>query len=218
MKYNKLKAFTLIEMLLVVAIIGIIAAGAIVTSKGFRDQVVFVMNYQNVEGFIAEARNRSLTGESFEDAGDYDGDGSTTDLILPNGYIINFVTVDNITTVSLYADLFNSNINQLDELDDFFLKSYILDDSVRISVDAERKTGGLTSIDPTDFSIMYNTPDAGFKLIGEVNTSLEIKMYQVDNEEEEKRAKYLFMHYLFGIPEALNEAYLATPDLAPPSL
>lgn len=207
MKYTTKKAFTLVEMLLVVAIIGIIAAGAIMTSAGFRDQVVFVSSYRNVEGLIAEARNRSLTGESFIDTGDYDGDDSFDDLILPNGYIVHFSTVDDITTVSLYADLFDSDIGQLDA-NDFFLKSYTLDDSVRISIDAERKTGGLTSIDPTDFSIMYNTPDAGFKLIGEVNTSLEIKIYQVDNEEDEIRAKYIFMHYLFGIPEVLNSSYL----------
>ena len=208
MKHRKLKAFTLVEMLLVVAIIGIIAAGAIMTSAGFRDQVVFVSNYQNVEGLFAEARNRSLTGESYEDTSDYDGDGSNTDLILPNGYIIHFSTVDDITTVSLYADIFDSTVGQFDEMDDFFLKSYILDDSVRITVDSERKTGGSAAINATDFSIIYTTPGADFDLINEVNTSLEIKIYQVDNEDEEKRAKYIFMHYLFGIPEVLNKSYL----------
>lgn len=211
MKHTKLKAFTLVEMLLVVAIIGIIAAGAIMTSQGFRDQVVFSSNYQNVEGIIAEARNRSLTGESYEDTSDYDGDGSTDDLILPNGYIVNFATVDDVTTVSLYADLFDSDIGQFD-VDDFFLKSFELDDSVRISVDSRLKTGGSAVINASDFSIIYTTPDAGFELINEANTSLEIKIFQVDNEDEEVRAKHFFMHYLFGIPEVLNASYLNPPS------
>ncbi|MFC1599544.1 prepilin-type N-terminal cleavage/methylation domain-containing protein [Patescibacteria group bacterium] len=214
MKHRNLKAFTLVEMLLVVAIIGIIATGAIMTSQGFRNQIVFSSNYQNIEGFCAEARNKSLTGESFIDTGDYDGDGSFDDLILPNGYIVNFKTVDDVTTVSLYADLFDSTVGEFD-VDDFFLKSYELDDSVKISVLSERKTSGSAIIDETDFSIIYTTPGADFELINEPNTSLEIKIYQVDNQDEEIRAKYLFMHYLFGIPEILNESYLYE---APPSL
>lgn len=216
MKYKKFKAFTLIEMLVVVAIIGIIASIAVGTSRSLREQAVFSSNYHNIEGLIAEARNRSLTGESYEDTSDYDADGSMTDFILPNSYIINFLTVDGVTTVSLYADLFDSNIGQLD-IDDFFLESFELDDSIRLELDSRRSTGGSAIINESDFSILYATPDADFELVNEPNTSLEIKIYQVNNDDEEIRAKYLFMHYLFGIPEVLNESYL-NPVLTPPSL
>lgn len=217
MKYSTKKAFTLVEMLIVVAIIAIIAAGSIMTSRSFRDQVLFASNFQNVEGLISEARNRSLTGESFEDTNDYDGDGLTSDLILPNGYIVRLQTIDDLVTVSLWADLFDSNVGQFDELDDYLLKSYVLDDSIRIETFTKRKTGGSASIDPLDFTFIYTTPEADFELINEPDTSLELKISQLGSDGEEIRSKYIFMHYLFGIPELLNESYI-NPDLQPPSL
>lgn len=212
MKHTKLKAFTLVEMLLVVAIIGIIAAGAIITSQGFRNQVVFVSNYQSIEGLFSEARSRSLTGESYSDTNDYDGDGITTDLILPYGYIVNFAEIDDVITVSLHADVYTSDgIGELDT-NDVKLKSIKLDDSVRLSTVTKRNTGGTLTIDDTDFSILYKTPDADFEVfstdVGGDVSSLQVKLFQVDNDDEEVRAKYLFMHFLFGIPEVLNETYL----------
>ena len=212
MKQTKLKAFTLVEMLLVVAIIGIISAGAIVTSAGFRSQVVFVSNYQSVEGLISEARSRSLTGESYEDTSDFDNDGITDDLILPYGYIVNFAQVDGIIAVSLYADVYNSNsIGELD-INDVKLKSIELDDSLRLATLTKRNTGGSLTIVDSDFSIIYKTPDADFEVfssdVGGDVSSLQIKLSQVNNDDEEVRAKYFFMHFLFGIPEVLNKEYL----------
>lgn len=212
MKYTTKKGFTLVEMLLVVAIIGIIAAGAIFTSAGFRNQVVFVSNYQNVEGLISEARSRSLTGESYEDTSDFDNDGRIDDLILPYGYIVNFVQIDGIIEVSLHADVYSSsNIGQLD-VNDVKLKTIELDDSLRLATTTKRNTGGILTIDDTDFSIIFKTPDADFEVIsndvgGDIS-SLQIKLFQVNNDDEEVRAKYFFMHYLFGIPEILKSTYL----------
>ncbi len=199
-------------MLLVIAIIGIMAAGAIVTSAGFRNQVVFVSNYQSVEGLISESRSRSLTGESYEDTSDFDNDGRTDDLILPYGYIVNFAQVDGIITVSLYADVYNSNsIGELDA-NDVKLKSIELDDSLRLTTITKRNTGGTLTIDDADFSIIYKTPDADFEVfsndVGGDVSSLQIKLSQADNEDKEMRAKYFFMHFLFGIPEVLNSTYL----------
>ena len=207
------KGFTLVEMLIVIAIIGIIAAATITTSRTFREQVVFSSNYQNVESLIAEARNRSLTGESFIDTNDFDNDDSFDDLILPNGYIVNFKTEDGVTTASLYADLFQPVIGELD-VDDMLLKSVELDDSIKIEVSSERKTGNPAVINSDDFSIIYTTPSAEFDLIGEPDTSLEIKIYQVDGEDDEIRSMHIFMHYLFGIPEVLNDSYLELEEEA----
>jgi len=211
MKFKIQKGITLIELLLVVAIIMIIGAGAIMTSGALGDQLKFVSAYRNSEGFVSEARNRALTGESYVDEDDYDGDGDFDDLILPNGYIVNFELIDGVYVVSLYVDLLTNNSipGQLDTADDMFLKSVELADDIEIELLAQDKFGAPEAgIDETNFSLLYKTPDAAFEVINFPQTSIQLKLMQVDGEGNPRRTKYLFMHYLYGIPEILNDEYL----------
>ncbi|MFC1810889.1 Tfp pilus assembly protein FimT/FimU [Patescibacteria group bacterium] len=215
MKLKFQKGLTLIELLIVVAIFITLSTAIIITSGAMADRVRFVNSYQKSEGSISEARNRALSGESYPDVSDHDGDDlydTDGDLILPNGYIVNFATdADGIITVSLYADLFtNASIpNQLDVNDDAFLMSSQLTDDIKFTLKAVKKGGTTVAITaPDNFSVIYKTPDASFELLGYPGTSLQIQIAQVDENNDVKRSKFLYMNYLYGIPELLNAAYL----------
>lgn len=210
-----IKAFTLVELILTISIVLIVSTAIFISMNVVQDQISFITSYQQAESMISEARNRSLTGESFTDTEDYDGDGDTTDLILPNGYIVNFVTdAEGVVTASLYADLFGSDVVGELDVNDEFLKSKILSDDVIFKLDVRTKTGGqdLDGIaDPSDFSLIYTTPDAHYTIVNEPNTTLEIKIVQLDEVNDAKRTIYLLIHFLYGIPEILDEAYFQNP-------
>jgi len=212
--YSRLKGFTLVEMIIVVAIIAFLASAALISSFAMRGQLEFRNGYNIVEGIISEARNMALSGESFPDTSDYDQDGilGDDDSILPNGYIV-LVADDGINvTAYLYADLFDSAVGVLDPDNDQLIKMVELPENIRLIVDAQTKAGVPTDGFPRDnVEFMYSTPDATFSIVGEVTLgSLQLKLEQVDEEEGETiilRTKYVFLHYLYGIPELLGDSY-----------
>lgn len=212
MNFIKQKGFTLVEMLLVVSILLIISTGMLISAGTIRDQISFIRSFRLTEGMLSDARNRALSGESYLDKYDYDGDGLGTDLILPYGYIVHFSEdADAIITASLYADLYSSSVIGELDTDDQFIKSANLSDDIVISVTAkDGVTADYKTIDPSDFSIIYKTPNAEFDLVGTglQNTSLQIKIDQIDAENTIKRTKYVFLHYLYGIPEVLDNKFI----------
>jgi len=215
MKLKFQKGITLVELILVVAIISIISAFAIFSGATLSEQVRFASAYRNVEAILSEARNRALSGESYPDYSDYDGDelfDTDGDLILPYGYIVNFKTdADGIISASLYADLLrNESIaGQLDIDDDSFIKTITLTDDIEFDLTGEDKFGGAVAIaSPDDFSVLYKTPDASFELIGYDPTTLQITVKQVDDAGETKRQRHILLHHLFGIPEVLTEPHI----------
>ncbi len=215
MKLKFQKGVTLIELILVIAIISIITVFAVFSGTTLGEQVRFASAYRSVEGMLSEARNRSLSGESYPDYSDYDGDGLSEaqgDLILPYGYIVNFHTdADGIITVSLYADLLRieSIAGQLETDADDLIKTITLPDDIEFDLTAQDKFGVAETIsDPNDFSVLYKTPDAAFELIDYNPTTLQIEIKQVNDSGELKRSKYLFLHYLYGIPEVLSDPFI----------
>lgn len=214
MKLKFQKGVTLVELIIVVAIISIISAFAVFSASTLGEQVRFASAYRNAESFLSEARNRALSGESYVDEDDYDDDGLNTDLILPNGYIVNFKTdAEGIITISLYADLFiNESIaGQLETDADKFIKDIVLPDDIEFSFLAKDKFGGDQTItNPDDFSVLYKTPDAEFEVINHDPISIQIMIEQVEEDGEAIRERYLFLHHLYGIPEILSEPHLTS--------
>lgn len=208
--------FTLVEILIVVAIIVFLGSSALFSSFAMRDQLAFRNGYNMLEGGFSEARNLALSGESFPDNDDYDNDGLTgeDDLILPNGYILQ-LTDDGINvTMYMYADLFGSDIGKLDDKDQF-IKMIELPENIRLIVNARKKNGDEIGYFPSDnITIMYKTPDASFSVLDDVilspkTTSIQLTLNQTEEDDEDsiRRTKHLFLHYLNGIPELLNESY-----------
>lgn len=206
------KAFTLVEIILVISIIVVIAVVALGTRFGSQDLTVFKNSYSEVVGLIQQARNFALSGQSYPDYTDYDNDESyDNDKILANGYILNF-KIGTPTIVSLYADLYSSNIGQLDpgEKRDQLIDQVELLDDMRIEPVAIKQNGTENvgaSFNKSDFSIIYLTPDAEFSVIDNDLNSIQLKFSQVDEDEKDIRTKYIYMHYLYGIPEVFTEAY-----------
>lgn len=213
------KGFTLVEMIIVVAIIVLLSSSALISSFVMREQLEFRSGYNSLEGIISEARNMALSGESFPDDSDYDGDGlfgDEGDYILPNGYILQ-ITDDGLNvTAYLYADLFDSVVDELDD-NDQLIKMVELPENIRLKVDARSKSGG-TIGDFTPFrdniTFMYKTPDATFSVVDTGLSTLQIMSLQLkveqteeDDVEDIKRSRYIFLHYLYGIPELLNEPF-----------
>ena len=202
-------------MLIVVAIIVFLSSSVLFSSFVMREQLEFRDGYNSLEGIISEARNMALSGESFPDTSDYDGDGllGDDDSILPNGYIVQVVDDGLNITVYLYADLFDSVVGTLDEDSDQLIKMVELPQNIRLIVDARSKSGDTIGGIPTDnITFMYKTPDAAFSVIDTASfkpMSLQLTLNQTDKDDENdiKRTKYLFLHYLYGIPELLSESY-----------
>ncbi|MBD3156857.1 prepilin-type N-terminal cleavage/methylation domain-containing protein [Candidatus Peregrinibacteria bacterium] len=208
--------FTLVEILIVVAIIVFLGSSALFSSFAMRDQLAFRNGYNMLEGGVSEARNLALSGDAFPDMNDYDNDEliGDADLILPNGYIMQ-VTDDGVNiTMYLYADLFGSVVGELDD-DDQFIKIIELPENVRLTVDARTKSGDEVGGFPRDnITVMYTTPDATFSvlddgILGASTTSVQLKLEQTEEDDEDNvlRKKHLFLHYLHGIPELLSESY-----------
>jgi len=209
------KGFTLVEILVVVAIIVFLASSALISSFAMRGQLEFRSGYNIVEGLISEARNMALSGESFPDTSDYDQDGifEDADLILPNGYIVVITDEGPNVTAYLYADLFDSKVGQQDNKDKL-IKMVELPANISLTVDARSKSGVIVSLlSKSDITFMYKTPDATFSVIdaGIEIMSLQLKLDQTETDEKDEsiilRTKYVFLHYLYGIPELLNESY-----------
>ncbi len=208
--------FTLVEILIVVAIIVFLGSSALFSSFAMRDQLAFRNGYNMLEGGFSEARNLALSGESFPDNNDYDNDGLTgeDDLILPNGYILQLADDGINVTMYMYADLFGSVIGKLDDKDQF-IKMIELPENIRLIVNARKKNGNEIGDFPRDnITIMYKTPDASFSVLDDVilspkTTSIQLTLNQTEEDDEDsiRRTKYLFLHYLNGIPELLNESY-----------
>jgi prepilin-type N-terminal cleavage/methylation domain-containing protein len=212
---SRSKGFTLVEILVVVAIIVFLASSALISSFAMRGQLEFRSGYSIVEGLISEARNMALSGESFPDTSDYDQDEifNEDDLILPNGYIVLVVDEGLNVVAYLYADLFDSKVGQQDNKDKL-IKMVELPENIQLTVDARKKSGDEVSLSSkSDITFMYKTPDAIFSVITDGVSSeimsLQLKLEQTDKEDVSTilRTKYVFLHYLYGIPELLNESY-----------
>jgi len=214
--YSKLKGFTLVEIIIVVAIIVFLSTTVLISSVGMREQLEFKNGYNLIEGVVSDARNMALSGESYCDTSDYDNDGiiGEQDKILPNGYIVQVADDGVNVNISLYADLFNSKVGELDA-GDKLIKMIDLPESVRLEVNAKSKSGGKISDFPkNNITFMYNTPDATFSVVDKSITSIQImslqlKLWQTDKDDTSKikRTKYIFLHYLYGIPEIFNEDF-----------
>lgn len=208
--------FTLVEILIVVAIVVFLGSSALFSSFAMRDQLAFRNGYNMLEGGISEARNFALSGESFPDTNDYDNDElmGDDDLILPNGYILQVADDGINVTMYLYADLFGSVVGELDD-DDQFIKMIELPENIRLTVEARTKNGDEVGGFPRDnITVMYTTPDATFSVIDDgilstETTSVQLTVEQTEEDDQEAvlREKHLFLHYLHGIPELLSESY-----------
>lgn len=205
------KAFSLVEMLIVVGIIMILTIGVFSSSYIFRDQLVFQGAYENVMGIIHDARSMALSSQSYPDTTDYDKDGlyDPKDLILPNGYLVNFDSSGANIVISLYADLFSSKIGELDEKDQL-IKTITLGDNIKMAAMGYTQIGDKAELPNSgkNFSFLYTTPDGDFFVVGlAAKNSVQMSFTQVDEKGAEKRTKYIFMQYLYGIPELMNKPY-----------
>lgn len=198
-------------MLIVIAIIVFLASTALISSFAMRDQLEFRSGYGALKGIIGEARNMALSGQAFPDISDYDGDEiwDEEDLIIPNGYIVQ-ISDDGVNIVVLiYADLFGSALGTFDG-NDQLIKMIEIPRNLSLTVEALTKSGDDIILSETGgITLFYKTPDAAFSVIDipEAQTmSLNFKIEQIEEGESTvKRTKYVFLHYLYGIPELLDK-------------
>ncbi|MBN1494279.1 prepilin-type N-terminal cleavage/methylation domain-containing protein [Candidatus Peregrinibacteria bacterium] len=214
---NKAVGFTLVEMIIVIAIILVLSAGVFGTSYLFKDQAAFKLNYERVLSLLHDARNMALSSQSYPDTNDYDKDGlfyePDGDIILPNGYIVHFDLTGDKPVVGLYADLFDSVINELDPANDRLIKQYELDENIVITPEGFTQANNPAVLPNAgeNFSVIYTTPDASFFVLEmSGKTTLQCKISQTGRDGNEARSKYIFMQYLFGTPELMDTPYISS--------
>ncbi|MBU1446636.1 prepilin-type N-terminal cleavage/methylation domain-containing protein [Patescibacteria group bacterium] len=209
----KQKAFTLVEVMVVVGIIMIIATMSFGSSYVMKYQIEFRNASQSVSAMLSNARNMALSGQSYIDTGDFDQDGSIDDQVLPNGYIVN-IGADTIpVTIELYADL--QVVNGINTLDgsDVLIESIDLPEDIFVSFLATNTVGDSVTLDPSEtVSFLYSTPNADFSIIDDANTipdiSVQVQLSQQDNEGDVMRDQYIYMNYMYGTPEVMNDSYI----------
>jgi len=212
----KQKAFTLVELLIVVGIIMTIAVISFGGSYAMKDQVKFRNVANNVSAFLRNARNLSLSGQSYLDVDDFDQDGlddTDGDQVLPNGYIVNIDAETTPMTIELYADLQVLNETNTLDLSDVLIESLDLPDDITASIMAVDQGGNEVILNPAgNISLIYTTPDGDFGLIDDANTtpniSIQLRLMQENNNEEVVRDNYIYMNSLYGTPEVGDESYI----------
>jgi len=214
------KGFSLVEMMIVIAVLMILFVGVFGSSYVFREQLQFKAAYEKVIGTIHEARSLALSSQSFPDTSDYDGDGlneTNGDKILPYGYIINFDLTNPIIVVSIYADLFSSETGVLEKGigGDELIKTFELPENIKIISQGLNQVATPIDIPAagiTEFSLLYKTPGADFYILDNTGkNSIQLQLDQVDQSDTVKRTKYIFMQYFYGIPELMDTPIIANP-------
>jgi hypothetical protein len=194
--------------MIIVGIIGFIALAAYGTRYVMREQAVFNKANRDVVGILQDAR--SMEGISYPDSTDYDHYGlfdTDGDEILAHGYIVHFKQ-ESPAVITLYADLYSSlQIGQIDERDQI-IKTFELPENIIISAVAYRQSGSQNmDIDEKDFSVIYTTPNREFSVLNNELNSLQITLTQLDENYDSVRTRYVYMHYLYGIPESMDSSY-----------
>lgn len=225
---KKNKGFTLVEMIIVVAIIAIIAGGVIFSNYGMRAQREFENDYNKVIGTFQQARSMALSGQSYVDFADYDGDGDFDDLILPHGYIVRIFLSDSMpeaglfqtayaqdvpqndpgeVVIELWADLYGTMLEEIDE-NDLLIRSTNLENLINFDFTKINFNGMQVEGEEGVVTLLYKTPDASFSLPDDFpGTSVEFKFIG-----KEERTRYIYLHHLSGIPEPSRESRLNEND------
>ena len=210
---TRVKAFTLVELMVVVGIIMVVVTMSFGSSYVMKDQIEFRNATQSVAGMLRDARNLALSGQSYVDLHDFDQDTFNDDQVLPNGYIVNIdaSTASGPVTIELYADLNGGlGMNAFDG-DDVFIESMDLPVDVSVVFMATDKNGDATILtSPNNVFLIYTTPDAQFNVIDNSMTSVQVQLMQNDNQGDIMRDTYIYMNYMYGTPEVMNDAYIGS--------
>jgi type II secretory pathway pseudopilin PulG len=213
---TRVKAFTLVELMVVIGIIMVVVTMSFGSSYVMKDQIEFRNATQSVAGMLRDARNLALSGQSYPDVNDFDQDdldetSSPADQVLPNGYIVNIdaSTAGGPVTIELYADLNGGTGMNVFDGDDVFIESIDLPVDVSAIFMATDKNGDATILtSPNNVFLIYTTPDAKFHVIDNSMTSVQVQLMQNDNQGNIMRDTYIYMNYMYGTPEVMSDAYM----------
>ena len=204
MQKKSLKAFTLVEMLIVVAILVVTTVAIFGTSFLFRDQLTFKGASDALSSFANEVRSLALSIQSYPDTTDHDGDGllcpdpaASCDKVLPNGYILTIDGSGENVVLSINADIF-SDTGTIDTLDasDPLIRQYTLPEDVSFNATAVEGSTGIARTLGDTVSVIYKTTEAEYFLLGSLlKDSLQIELRQTDSNENYKRGRYFYWHY-----------------------
>jgi prepilin-type N-terminal cleavage/methylation domain-containing protein len=211
-KYIKTNGFTVIELLMVSAILVVVFFSAITSFPFIRDQFEFEKTVNDITGIFKDGKFMSMSNKVYPDITDYDNDGEFgTDAILPNGYIIdvNIPVGGGSVTLALYADVFGSDIiggldNQACTVCDVFIREVELEEDKNVVVEVYDQNF-LLQTPPTTFKVLYDVPEGTFNLIGSPKHSIEFKIEDIKRSDV-ARDRYIFIHYFQGVPEKFRES------------
>ncbi len=114
MKSRKRAGFTLVELLVVIAIMFTLAVAAVQTTIGTQRQFAYEAEFNKVLQTVRQARNLALGNSTVPDVTDDDGDGNTTEGILPQGYGIEIDSSVSPTVMRIFQDVVGTNKYSID--------------------------------------------------------------------------------------------------------
>jgi len=230
-KQNQKEGFTLIEMILVVALTALLLVSTLQSVIGSTDQLSFTASYQKVLDLVRQARSLAVSGKAQPDYTDYDQDecydfgykGSqvpppcTTDSVTPAHYGIYFeqVTSNGVTdnNAILFADMHapagsacqegKFDLGQMSSGCDLILEKYTLPST--ISLKGLASSSQCLSAFSTCYTIFYSPIFADVSFVPALSSgSFFIFGLAQQKGGVELRRHCEQIHEFSGIPEVLD--------------
>ena len=159
---KKPSGFTLLELLIVIAIMAILATAGLVSGIRVQQQFSFLAEYKQVQSILRQPRIHAITQLGVPDSTDQDGDGDITETYIPPAYGAHIAA----GTITIFADLagndsvgFYKNTGDPAVIDTD-LASYTISNSKYALKFYNQTSGQYEAIDSLD--LLYSPPYANF--------------------------------------------------------
>lgn len=190
---NKNKGFTLVEILLVVAIMGLLSVAAMISVTATINRMKFQNVFNKVEQMIFDARSMAINGKQVPDCTDVNQDSKKDDKVVAAGYGLH-LTDDNPSKFILFSDMHSlATGTYVDPPGQGIGVCRDIADEIY-----EVPEGFMITVTPSVHNFIYLPPNAVF-----VTDSVELGPYSIEIKNEDYGFKQVLKIEEAGAPKRM---------------